>query len=493
MEKAVLGIDIGTGSCKCCLVTQTGEILAEASTEYAFDADAYGTARQNPDEWYHALIKTLKQLVASGADLKAVLAATVTGQMRGVTLIGNDNKPAASSILWNDTTCEEEAELLNNQYDKMLSEKTLNPLNSMCSLPKILRLKNKQPEIWGKTKKWLYPKDYINFRLTGVIATDHSDASGSSIYDFSRSGWSPEIIKTFDLEADKFPQIMDSFINIGNITDTAAKETGLPVETPVIIGGSDATVELFAAGVTGESQCKIRLGSSCGISTVVKRYDSERYSHHYCWSPVTGEGIVLDINTRFCAQSVKWLRDVFYSELPKTGETYQLIDREAAAISPGAEGLIFHPYLKGEDAPYWNTALRGRFSGINLEHKRAHFARAVFEGIAFSIRDVLETYPEVYQGKSFHMIGGGIKSPTWLQCVVDIIGKPAVIPKSGEAAYGAGLIAWAGLKDIAPEAVYSISNGVEKTVMPDKKNSEVYDRQFRRYREIALNEISQQM
>lgn len=479
----VLGVDIGTSSVKCCVTGVDGKPICVQSTEYIPVMIADGTVEQHPDIWYEALISTLNQ-VNICVDIHRISAVCLTGQMRGLTLIGHNQKPVANSILWNDTRCGEEVKTLRECNGEMLKRVTYNPINTMCTLPKILWLKKYHPELWKRTYKFLYPKDYINFRLTGRIATDHSDASGSSVYDFKLGGWSEQVIACFDLEADKFPEILNSFDIWGMVSAVAAAETGLREGIPVFTGGSDATVELYAIGVLDDTQCKIRLGSSCGISIVVKDEQWHTGLDHYCWKPVTGQDIVLDINTRFCAQSVKWLRDVFYSECPKTSDTFALIDREAATVPAGTEGLIYHPYLQGEDAPYWNTRLRGMFHGMNANHERRHFARAVLEGVALSIKDVMETYADIYRNCCNYMaVGGGSRSDIWMQIIVDALSQNAMVPKYGDAAYGACLIALKGLGKPEP------TRQAVCIVKADPQSTRRYECNYEVYKAIVTNQL----
>ena len=484
MTEYILGIDIGTSSCKCCAMSMAGNIEASASIPYDILSDEPGAAMQDPEVWYDAAKRAIGKIFSViGPD--GIRAVSVTGQMRGLTFIGEDGFPAGQSILWNDTRCEKEVREL-APYAKMLDRVTYNPVNTMCTLPKILWAKKNMAGIWEKTAKLIFPKDYINLRFTGSIATDHSDASGSSAYDFVSGGWSQEVIDEFGLESDKFPKILKSTEIMGHVSRHAEKETGIRCGTPVLAGGSDATVELVSLGVTDQKQCKIRLGSSCGISTVAASYDTNEHRNHYCWKPALGEGIVLDLNTRFCAQSVKWLRDVFYSGFPKEDETFAEIDRLAGGVAPGAEGLIFHPYLHGEDAPYWDMSLKGKFTGIGLSHTREHFARAVFEGIAFSIKDVLETFPKAYEKcEEYKVTGGGIKSPVWLKIVADVVGKKMTMPKNGDASYGACILALHAL-GTPRDVICGILEKDTRTLSPDAENVGIYTQRFAEYKKLAM-------
>jgi len=443
MEALLLGIDIGTSGCKCCITDRMGEIVCTHSVEYTYLSDGHGMAEQDPDTWYQALIRTLDDIKDQyHIDLEHIAAVGVTGQMRGLTFIGRNGDVVRNTILWNDTRCTKQVDSIIRSGYEDIKRITYNPLNTMCTLPKLLWVKQKEPGIYRQTETIIFPKDFINYRLAGVLATDHTDASATLLYDMQTGTWSVDILDRFDIDKEKLPVIHNSFDIIGSVTAKAARQTGLAEGVPVIAGGSDATVELYAAGITDDTRCKIRLGSSCGISIVIDPKDWAADMNHYCWKHVDGKRIVLDINTRSCATSVKWLRDVFYSECPKEGKTYQRMDTEAAGISPGSNGLVFHPYLQGEDAPYWEPRLRGMFTGIGIQHLRAHFGRAVYEGVSFAIKDVIDTYSQVYENcKEYILLGGGTKAATWIGVLLDVLGQNAYIPEKVDGAYGASLMA----------------------------------------------------
>lgn len=487
-----MGIDIGTSGCKCCVTDRTGAVVCTHSTEYTYLSDGQGKAEQDPDTWYQALIHTLDEIRdVYHIDLTQIMAVGVTGQMRGLTCIGRDGEVARNTILWNDTRCYKQVNaILQGGYEK-IKRITFNPINTMCTLPKLLWLKQNEPGMYQKTASFIFPKDFINYRLTGVLSTDHTDASATLLYDMKAGTWSEDILDKYGIDRKKLPVIHHSFDSIGNLTAKAARQTGLTEGVPVIAGGSDATVELYAAGITDDTRCKIRLGSSCGISIVIDPGDWAEDMKHYCWKHVDGKHIVLDINTRSCATSVKWLRDVFYSECPKEGETFQRMDTDAAGIVLGSEGLIFHPYLQGEDAPYWAPGLRGMFTGIGVHHRRGHFARAVYEGIAYSIKDVIETYKQAYQNcNEYVLLGGGTKAPAWVGVLLDVLGEDASIPLKADAAYGACLMA---AKNCCPDFSLGVQDDQKRKYNP--KNHRIYNKGFDTYKSLInlmkLNQLAE--
>ncbi len=439
-SRYLLGIDIGTSGCKCCVINEEGKLLASRNNTYEPVIIRQGWIEQDPTTWYETVILTISQL-KTAFDLKKIAAVGVAGQMRGVTLIDRAGHPVRNTILWNDVRNIDEVNRIKKDYSDLVHSITGNPLNSMCTLPKILWIMRHEPENWRKTHKAIFPKDYINYKLTGTLQTDLSDASGTSFYDIRRQTWSDEILKTFSIARDKLPDIHTSTAIIGEVSAKASDETGIPRGIPVVAGGSDSTVESFSIGLLDLSQCKIRLGTSGALSTIVDRGYDISNSLNYCWSYVVKDRWMLDANTRSCAQAVRWLRDVFYKDWSKTGATYDAIDLEAQNAPPGSEGLIFHPYLMGEDAPYWDDKLTGDFIGIAAYHQRSHFARAVYEGTAYALRDAMSTFGKVADNfKEFIFTGGGIKSRCWLSIVADVMGIDGTVSANADAALGAAML-----------------------------------------------------
>ena len=486
MSTYLLGIDIGTSACKLCIIDETGRLVVSANQEYNLLILQHGWIEQDPDVWYKAVINNLR-IVKKDFDLKYISAIGVTGQMRGLTLIGNSDNVVRNSILWNDLRNTSEVNEISNKNLKIIEKITINPLNTMCTLPKLLWIINNEPDNWKNTYKILYPKDYINFRLTGCLQTDMSDASGSSFYDIRKQCWSEDILNMFSIEKEKLPEIFTSTDIIGKVSAAASRETGIPEGIPVVAGGSDATVEAFLVGLMSSTQLKIRLSTTGALSTVVDNIDFLSNSKNYCWSYVLKNKWMLDTNTRSCAQAIKWLRDVFYKDRAKKSRTYDEIDEEAQKIPIGSEGLFFHPYLIGEDAPYWDPSLNGKFSGISLNHGRAHFSRAVYEGAAFALKDAMSVFGSlVNRFKENIFIGGGVKSKCWLSIVADILGLDGKVAITSDAAFGASMLAGVGIgvfKNIM-DAI-KICNKIDSYIKYNRENHEIYKRLFYKYKELA--------
>jgi xylulokinase len=487
MEDLLLGIDIGTGSCKCCLMDASGDVLGRAATEYQPAHPRTGWVEQDPAEWYIAFLKCLKQLEAqTGLSPRQVGAVGVTGQMRGATFLDQTGEPVRPSILWNDLRCTSEVSELLAGSGRDLKRITHNPLNTMCTLPKLLWIQRHEPDSWEKTTKVLYPKDYIIFKLTPECVTDHSDASGSSFYDLEQQEWSDEILGEWKIPQSKLPVIHSSTDVIGRVTGRAAQETGLRANIPVCAGGSDATVEMLALGIDGQHQCKIRLGTSGALSTIVGSLSGHEDAEYYIWSYLQPGNWMIDINTRACADATVWLKDVFYREAATSDDAYGLIGREALSVPLGADGLFFHPYLLGEDAPYWQPDLRGSFFGLTKSHGRPECARAVLEGTGFALRDARSMLGEMVEGfEKYTFVGGGTRNATWLRIVADILGVDGTAAVTADASLGAAMLAGvaAGVFQGLHQAIATCSRAGE-VIRHDAGNHATYDRLFAKYKQI---------
>jgi xylulokinase len=445
MPDLLVGVDIGTSACKATLLrADDGEVLATATERYEPDRPRPGWSEQDPETWYRATTAAIHRLFADRPrSAAAVRGLGLAGQMRGVVLLDGSGTPLRPAVLWNDNRCHEEvAGIIGEDLERLMAV-THNVLNTMCTLPKLLWLQRHEPDTLASAAVLLYPKDYVRLRLTGERATDLSDAAGSSLYDVAAQAWSPELLERFGVAPGLLPEVKRATDPAGGLTPSAAADSGLAPGTPVVIGGSDSTVESFSIGLTDERACKVRLGTSGAVSTVVD--DITATGRAYVWSFVRHDRWMLDTNTRACGQAVRWLRDTAYSEFDRDEDAFVAIDRDAAGVAVGAEGLLFHPYLLGEDAPYWDPVLRASFGGLDARHGRPHLARAVLEGTAFALRDAMSTLgPWVAGFERCIYVGGGTLSPSWLAIVCDVLAMDGELPAAADASLGAAMLAGVG-------------------------------------------------
>lgn len=478
--KYVLGIDIGTSGCKSVLLNEKGSVVKTESIEYFAQIGADGSAEQNPNEWYEASIECIKKF-SRIINLDDIVAVSATGQMQGITMIGFDGEPTRDSILWNDIRCEKEVEELNSKHLSVLKKGCCSPANTSFTISKIMWMKNNEPENWEKTEKFTFASNFITYKLTGRITADENNICMSGMNDLRKNIWSEEIIKATGVEMDKVPELTGCFDKIGTITKKAAAETGLKEGTVVIAGGGDASTESYSVGIAGTGKLKVRLGTAADLNAV---FSEKLYINDEDWGgtrDVLPGHILLGSYTKSCALSIKWVRDVFYGE----NISYNEMDMEAEKIPLGCGGLLYHPYLQGEFAPYFNSSLRAKFNGINAGHRRPHFLRAAYEGVSFSIRDVMCMADVFKNSKQLIFVGGGTKSKLWMSILVDVLGKGGIIPKYCDAAYGVALMAGHAMEIFDSKRV--ITEAMREAVEIDfnKENHEKYNEIFKRYMGLA--------
>lgn len=485
MADLLVGVDIGTSACKASLLrADDGAVLASATERYAPDHPRPGWSEQDPRTWYRAVAAAIRRLVAarggSGSEIRAV---GLAGQMRGVVLIDAAGTPVRPAMLWNDNRCHEEVVAASRADLERLDAITHNVLNTMCTLPKLQWLRRHEPASLDHAETMLYPKDYVRLRLTGERATDLSDASGSSLFDVRAQTWSKELLERFGIAASLLPRVLRATDVAGAIDAAAAEDTGLPAGTPVVAGGSDSTVESFSVGLTDERSCKVRLGTSGAVSTVVD--DISDPGRAYVWSFVSDGRWMLDTNTRACGQAVRWLRETAYSEISADEDAFAAIDRDAAGVPVGADGLLFHPYLLGEDAPYWDPRLRASFYGLGATHRRPHLARAVLEGTALALRDATSTLGDWARGfRHSIFVGGGVLSPAWVAIVSNVLAMDGEVPAAADASLGAAMLAGVGV-DRFESLGDSVARcyRVRERISHDRAAAATYAELFERYLE----------
>jgi xylulokinase len=488
MKQLLLGIDIGSSGCKACILDEAGNFVGSASKEYRPLSPKQGWFEQDPQDWYSAACSSLGELRdRQGIDLGRIIAVGATGQMKGVTFIGHDGQPVRNSILWNDLRNLEEVEELKNRHGRLLARISYNPFNTTSTAAKVFWLRRHEPESWKRVQKIIFPKDYINYRLTGGLQTDLSEASSFCLFNSQTQTWWPDsMFQELSFDREKLPDFFPSFAVIGKLSSAAAKETGLLAGIPVVAGGSDATIESLSVGLKAAHQCKIRLGTAGALVTVIEDLRQVQKGSYYVWSYLNPGQWMLDNNTRSCALSTTWFRDVFFAHEPVSEEAYQRIAEEADGVEIGCEGLFFHPYLQGEDSPYWDPRLKASFFGLRANHDRAHFARAVFEGTAFALRDARSSFGKLGDRfREYLLVGGGTKNRVWISIIADVLGIAAKVPEHSEASFGACMIAgigsgiFSGLDDAVQRCVR-----FKGSISANPESHRKYSRLFQRYRDM---------
>lgn len=475
----LLGIDFGGGASKATLLCENGEIIATATTEYPTYYPATGYAEQNPNDWVDATCKNIKSILdKSGVLPNDIVCVSLDAATHTAVLMDENFNVLCNSIYWTDTRSTEEVKYLKENYLEIIEKQVLHKPDTIWSLPELMWIKNNNSEIWGKVKKILFAKDYVRHCLTGDYVTDYIEAEGSMMFDINKMEWSEPLCAILGISTDVMPRIVKPSDIVGEITKEASEITGLCEGTRVICGTTDTVMEIFAAGAVTKGYMTLKLATAGRICVITDKPYPDinliNYSHILDGLYYPGTA------TKSCAASYRWYRDTF-------GGDYAELDRGAESIPIGSDGLIFHPYLNGELTPYANPKLCADFIGLRAFHTKAHFTRAVLEGVAMSMLDCKTTLDNmnIEHNDSAVIIGGGGKSPLWRQIVSDALGIELVEMKHTDSSFGSAMLAGvaAGVFE-SPQAAVEKCNKVISSTKPDPENSVKYKELFKKYKAI---------
>lgn len=489
-----LGIDVGTTGCKALLIDEKGQLVAQASAEYPLFTPRPNWAEQNPEDWWQGTLQAWRKVFsASGIDPKSLAGVGLTGQMHGSVFLDERGEVLRPAILWCDQRTDREcAEITQRVGREKLMEINCNPVLPGFTAPKIIWVKNNQPEVYQKINRVLLPKDYIRFRLTGEFATDVSDASGTSLFDVPRRTWSQEIIELLELNPDWFPPCFESPEVTGFVRQEIREMFGLREKVAVVAGGGDNAAGAVGTGIVRPGLVSASLGTSgvvFAFSDQVK-VDQEGRVHTFCHA-VPGKWHVMGVMLA-AGGSLRWFRDVLGKEEQAVSsflekDVYQVLTEGAALAETGAEGLIFLPYLTGERTPHADPYARGVFFGLTLKHRKNEMVRSVLEGVTFGMRDSFEIIKEMgIPIEEVRAIGGGARSPLWRKIQASIYQVPLSRVRVDEGpAFGAALLAAVGQGGFS-----SVEEACEKTVsvidreQPDPKMMTDYQELYAIYRDL---------
>lgn len=496
----LMGIDIGTGGCKVTVIDYRRGTVETAFKEYPTHHPRPAWCEQDPEDWYSAMKNAIKEaLIKVGrCDVESL---SIDGQTHAAVLVDEDGAPLRRSIIWTDQRSFPQAKKLREMIgNQRIIEITYNPAQPFFTLPQLLWIMEEEPEAWKKASRILMAKDYIRFRLTGELdgLTDYTDAMGTLIFDARDFKWSQEICDKTGFDSSLLPTPVSSDKVVGYVSEKASRELGIDRDVPIVIGCHDVSSEPLAAGTINDGDAFIKLATAgvISVTTEAPKPDLKGRTVTYCLPTIKDKppAWFTKTATTACGTSYRWFRDVFCElEAIKAGEegrpTYQLMDKLAEKAPPGSLALIYHPYLNGEGAPYYDPDLRGSFFGITSLHRKEHFCRAILEGVAFSIRDSLKIFEELeITSRKWAIIGGGSKSKLWCQIVSDIFGIELIKPAYEDASFGTALLAGIGVRifnDISDAVEKSLK--IERRILPDEKRHQYYEKLFKLYKKIREN------
>jgi xylulokinase len=485
MNKAipfVLAVDVGTSTLKSVLYSRDGHTLAVASGRYEYRSPHAGWAEADPEDWWAAFVSSVQQLRAEGYTLDSLSYIAVTGQMHTVVLLDDDGTVIPPTILWLDRrAAAETAEL----QDKL--ELPSHQLNSTYSLPRLLWLTRNQPQVINQVRHILWPKDYLRYRLTGVVMTDRTEAGGAALLDWETLEWAEERLVDLGLDSNVLPPFGEPAESGGPLRADIAGQLGLSEQVQVLVGVGDVLALVTAAPPTpGRVTCS--LGSSSMIFYPMigsEDYsDEKRRIYEYPLLPYRMLGGVSSTS----GASLYWAYQTLYG----AEQPYDAAIQEALDTAPGADGLVFMPFLSGERSPFWSDALSGGFYGLRLSHSRPQMMRSVMEGVAFSLRYILDIYRELgVPLDQIALAGGGAATPGWPQIFADVCQVPLAM-YAGQETVSHGLYAYACLAS----GETSFADALARTfappvyVSPKLECQDDYDRSYKQY--CALVEFASQ-
>lgn len=490
----LLGIDIGTSGTRAVVVHPEGQVLGAATAEYPMATPYPLWAEQDPEDWWRATQTAVRGAIArAGVDPAQIVGIGLSGQMHGVVLLDADHRVLRPAILWCDQRTQAQCDWITERVgQRRLIDLTCNPALTGFSAPKLLWIRQHEPEIYRRARTFLLPKDYIRFRLSGTFATEVSDASGTLLFDVAHRCWSAEMLRLLDIDPDLLPPVFESPEVTAHVSAAGAEATGLAPGTPIVGGAGDQAAGGVGNGIVRPGLVSSTIGSSGVVFAYAERVTLDPLGrvHTFCHA-VPGAWHVMGV-TQGAGLSLRWFRDNFGDQETALArwlglDPYELLTREAEQSPPGAEGLFWLPYLMGERTPHLDATARAVLFGLTARHRRSDVLRAILEGVAYSLRDSLEILREMgVPVEEIRASGGGGRSALWRQIQADVFGYPLTTINAQEGpAFGVALLAGVGVglyPDVPSACAATIR--VTSTTHPIPENVAVYARGYQVYRAL---------
>ncbi len=476
-----IGVDLGTSSVKLLLMDDDGNIVNTVTKEYPISFPKPGWSEQNPTDWYEKTVEGIKELI-SNIDSSKVAGISFGGQMHGLVILDENDNVIRPAILWNDGRTTKECDFLNNEYGKdKLTNNTANIAFAGFTAPKILWLKENEPDNFKKISKIMLPKDYLAYRLSGEFCTDVSDASGMLLFDVKNRCWSEEMLELVGIKKEQMAKVYESYECVGNLTKQAASELGLSTSVKVIAGAGDNAAAAVGTGTVGDGKCNISLGTSGTIFIASKNFSVDDNNALHSFAHSDGYYHLMGCMLSAASCNKWWLDDIIKDK------DYQKEQAEITDDKLGNNKVFYLPYLMGERSPHNNPLARASFIGMTMDTTRSDMTQAVLEGVAFAIRDSFEVAKSLgIKVDRTKICGGGAKSPLWRKIIANVLNvKVDILEKEEGPSLGAAMLAAVGTKrfEDVSEAVDKIVKVVD-TIEPDKAIAQRYEYKYNQFKKI---------
>ena len=476
-----IGVDLGTSAVKLLLVAEDGQICNSVTKEYPLEFPQPGWSQQNPEDWRKAVLEGIPQLL-EGFDGSQVAGIGCGGQMHGLVVLDDQDQVIRPAILWNDGRTAKQVDYLNEQIGRQtLSQLTANIAFAGFTAPKILWMRENEPENFARIAKIMLPKDYINYILTGVHSCDYSDASGMLLLNVQNKCWSQRMLEICGITKEQMPQLFESYQCIGTVTPEMARQLGIPQTAKVVAGAGDNAAAAVGTGVVGNGGCNISLGTSGTIFISSDTFGVDPNNALHAFAHADGGWHLMGCMLS-AASCNKWLCD----EILKTTD-YAKEQQDITPEKLGENHVFFLPYLMGERSPINDTNARGTFIGMTMDTTRADLVQAVLEGVAFAIRDSFEVARSLGIAiPTTKICGGGSKSPLWKTIFANVLGIPLEIVKTEQGpGYGGAMLAMVGCGQFeSVQAAADALVSVASTVEPDPNLTAAYEKRYQQFRKI---------
>ena len=483
-----IGVDLGTSAVKLLLMDETGKIHNIVSKEYPISFPHPGWSEQNPEDWFAESMEGMKELIAE-CDKSQVAGIGFGGQMHGLVALDAEDQVIRPAILWNDGRTTKETEYLNEEIGReTLSKYTANIAFAGFTAPKILWMKENEPDKFARISKIMLPKDYLAYRLSGVHCTDYSDASGMLLLDVEHKCWSKEMIEICGISEEQLPKLFESYEVVGTLKGEIASELGLSEQVRVVAGAGDNAAAAVGTGTVGEGKCNISLGTSGTIFISSKNFGVDEHNALHSFDHADGNYHLMGCMLSAASCNKWWMDEVLRTK--EYGEEQKKITKL------GENNVFYLPYLMGERSPHNDPKARATFTGMTMDTTREDMTQAVLEGVAFGLRDSLEVARNLgIKIERTKICGGGAKSPLWKKIIANVMNlKVDVIESEEGPGYGGAMLAAVGCGAFA-----SVEDAAEKlvkvvdTIEPEADLVEKYEERYQQFKKIypAMKELFQ--